>query len=169
MFCAADHPFLHLEKHQQTSPAVPLHECKKIIIGSAPVNLVISAENEGLSNAGQIVFTYSSRACVHRISVLLDLLAVKVKLFHWRWTSRDTWCGTNCWSGRASSTDYSSVQVYGGRYPNIPPYSHVHAHDFSSTLPRSAAVLSDYYYNCRHIMNQDQLVRIQYSTDLAPQ
>ena len=104
MFCAADHPFLHLEKHQQTSPAVPLHECKKIIIGSAPVNLVISAENEGLSNAGQIVFTYSSRACVHRISVLLDLLAVKVKLFHWRWTSRDTWCGTNCWSGRASST-----------------------------------------------------------------
>ena len=68
------------------------------------MNLVISAENEGLSNAGQIVFTYSSRACVHRISVLLDLLAVKVKLFHWRWTSRDTWCGTNCWSGRASST-----------------------------------------------------------------
>ena len=64
---------------------------------------------------------------------------------------------------------YSSVQVYGGRYPNIPPYTHVHAHDFSSTLPRSAAVLSDYYYNCRHIMNQDQLVRIQYSTDLALQ
>ena len=85
MFCAADHPFLHLEKHQQTSPAVPLHECKKII-GSAPVNLVTSAENEGLSNARQIDFTYSSRACVHRISVLLDL-AVKVKLFHWRWTS----------------------------------------------------------------------------------
>ena len=116
MFCAADHPFLHLEKHQQTSPAVPLHECKKIIIGSAPVNLVISAENEGLSNAGQIVFTYSSRACVHRISVLLDLLAVKVKLFHWRWTSRDTWCGTNCWSGRASSVADPGGGI-GGQFP----------------------------------------------------
>ena len=54
-------------------------------------NLVFSAENEGLSNARQVVFTYSSRACVHRISVLLDL-AVKVKLFHWRWTSVMTWC-----------------------------------------------------------------------------
>ena len=59
---------------------------QKKIIGSAPVNLVTSAENEGLSNARQIVFTYSSRACVHRISVLLDL-AVKVKFFHWRRTS----------------------------------------------------------------------------------
>ena len=72
----------------------------------------------------------------------------------------DTWCGK---IAGVVERALQSVQVYTGRYPNIPPYSHVHAHDFSSTLPRSAAVLSDYYYNCRHIMNQDQLVRIQYS------
>ena len=50
------------------------------------INLVFSAENEGPSNARQVVFTYSSRAYMHRINVLLDL-AVRVKFFHWRRTS----------------------------------------------------------------------------------
>ena len=48
------------------------------------INLLFSAENEGLSSARQVVL--HTVQFEHRINVLLDL-AVKMKFFHWRRTS----------------------------------------------------------------------------------
>ena len=69
MFCAADHPFLHLEKHQQTSPlSSTIARVEKYNIVSAHINLVFSAENEGLSNARQVVLhTVRGPTCIELV------------------------------------------------------------------------------------------------------
>ena len=50
------------------------------------INLVLFSWKRRTQQRSTGCFTYSSRAYMHRISVLLDL-AVKVKFFHWRRTS----------------------------------------------------------------------------------